>query len=84
METFHRWNERLTLSSGEVPASEEEVASTAELCSVHFSLLTLLWNNGIAVTFCLLCLFTLLFVSIVFTDTFVRDRGQTEGSRYRD
>ena len=38
MMTFHLWNERLIFTSEEVPASEEAFASTAELCSVNFSL----------------------------------------------
>ena len=33
-----------------VPASEEVFASTAELCSVNFSLSPLLWNYEITVT----------------------------------
>ena len=53
--TFHLWNERLIFTSEEVPASEEVFASTAELCSFNFSLFPLLWNHGIAVTFCVLC-----------------------------
>ena len=48
MMTFHLWNERLIFTLEEVPASEELFASTAELCSVNFSLSSLLWNNGIA------------------------------------
>ena len=55
MMTFHLWNERLIFTSGEVPASEEVFASTAELCQVNFSLSPLLWNYGIAKTFCVLC-----------------------------
>ena len=54
MMTFHLWNERLIFTSEEVPASEEVFGSTAELYSVNFSLSPLLWNNGIAVTFCAL------------------------------
>ena len=54
--TFHLWSERLILSSEEVPASEDVFASTTDLCCVNFSLFTLLWNNGIAVTFCLSCI----------------------------
>ena len=38
MMTFHLWNERLIFTSEEVPALEEVFASTAELCSVNFSL----------------------------------------------
>ena len=37
--------------------SEEVFAATAELCSIKFSLSPLLWNHGIAVTFCVLCTF---------------------------
>ena len=54
MMTFHLWNERLIFTSEEVPAPEEVFGSTAELYSVNFSLSPLLWNNGIAVTFCAL------------------------------
>ena len=54
MMTFHLWNERLIFTSEEVPASEEVFGSTAELYSDNFSLSPLLWNNGIAVTFCAL------------------------------
>ena len=54
MMTFHLWNERLIFTSEEVPASDEVFGSTAELYSVNFSLSPLLWNNGIAVTFCAL------------------------------
>ena len=54
MMTFHLWNERLIFTSEEVPASEEVFGSTAEFYSVNFSLSPLLWNNGIAVTFCAL------------------------------
>ena len=38
MMTFHLWNERLIFTSEEVPALEEAFASTAQLCSVNFSL----------------------------------------------
>ena len=55
MEIFHLWDERLILSSEEVPASEDVFPSTAKLCCVNFSLFTLLWNDGIPVTFCLSC-----------------------------
>ena len=55
MMTFYLSNERLIFTSQGVPASEEVFASTAELCSVNFSLSPLLWNYGIAVTFCVLC-----------------------------
>ena len=55
MMTFHLWNKRLIFTSKEVPALEKVFASTAELCSVNFSLSPLLWNYGIAVTFCFLC-----------------------------
>ena len=48
MMTFHLWSERLIFTPEEVPASEELFASTAELCSVNFSLSSLLWNYGIA------------------------------------
>ena len=80
MKIFHLWNERLILSSEEVPASEEVFASTAELYSVNFSLFTLLWNNGIAVTFCLSCTcwhcYSFLWYLPIFTDPFlVRDRS---------
>ena len=57
MEIFHLWDERLILSSEEVPASEDVFPSTAKLCCVNFSLFTLLWNDGIPVTFCLSCTF---------------------------
>ena len=55
MMTFHLWSERLIFTSEEVPTSKEAFASTAELFSVNFSLSPLLWNYGIAVTFCVLC-----------------------------
>ena len=55
MMTFHLWNERLIFTSEEVSTSKEVFASTAELCSVNFSLSPLLWIYGIAVTFCILC-----------------------------
>ena len=55
MVTFHLWKERLIFTSEEVPASEEVLVSTAELCSVNSSLSPLLWNYEIAVTFCALC-----------------------------
>ena len=48
MMTFHLWSERLIFTPEEVPASEELFASTAKLCSVNFSLSSLLWNYGIA------------------------------------
>ena len=60
------WNERLIFTSEEVPASEEVFGSTAELYSVNFSLAPLLWNNGIAVTFC-----TLVEIVIRFFDTYL-------------
>ena len=41
-------------------------ASTAELCLVNFSLFSLLWNCGIAVTFYFfMLLLTFLFVSLI-------------------
>ena len=55
MMTFHLWSESLILTSEDVPASEEVFASTAEFCSVNFSLSSLLWNCRIEVTFCVLC-----------------------------
>ena len=86
MVTFHLWKERLIFTSEEVPASEEVFVSTAELCSVNSSLSPLLWNNEIAVTFCVLCTrwhcYLFLWYQPVCTDTFVRDRILTEGSRY--
>ena len=60
------WNERLIFTSEEVPASEEVFGSTAELYSVNFSLSPLLWNNGIAVTFC-----ALVEIAIRFFDTYL-------------
>ena len=79
METFHLWNERLILSLEKVPALEEVFALTEELCSVNFSLFTLLWDNGIALTFCLLCTcwhcYSFLWYQPVPTDTYVRDRS---------
>ena len=54
MMTFYLSNERLIFTTQGVPASEEVFASTAELCSVNFSLSPLLWNYGIAVTFSVL------------------------------
>ena len=52
MMTFHLSNKRLIFTSkGKFLPSEKVFASTAELCSVNFSLSPLLWNYGIAVTF---------------------------------
>ena len=48
--TLHLRNERLIFTSEGVLASEEVFASTAELCSVNFSLSPLLWNYEITVT----------------------------------
>ena len=88
MVTFHLSNERLIFTSEEVPAWEEVFASTAELCSVDFSLSSLLWNHEIAVTFCVLCTcgncYSFLWYWPVCADTFFCDRRLTEGSRYRD
>ena len=58
---FHLWNERRIFFSEEFLASEEVFTSTAEFCWVNFSLFFLLWNYGIAVTFC----FFYAFVDIV-------------------
>ena len=52
MMTFHLSNKRLIFTSkGKFLPLEKVFASTAELCSVNFSLSPLLWNYGIAVTF---------------------------------
>ena len=54
---------------GEIPSlerAEEVFTSTAEFCLVNFSLFSLLWNYGIAITFCfLMLLLTLLFVLLI-------------------
>ena len=55
MVTFHLCNERLIFISEGVPASEEVFTLTAELCSVNSSPSPLSWNDGIDVTFCVLC-----------------------------
>ena len=47
MVTFHLSNERLIFTTEEVPAWEEVFASTAELCSVDFSLSSLLWRKSL-------------------------------------
>ena len=54
---------------GEIPSlerAEEVFTSTAEFCLVNFFLFSLLWNYGIAITFCfLMLLLTLLFVLLI-------------------
>ena len=56
---------------GEIPSlerTEEIFTSTAEFFLVNFSLFSLLWNYGIAVTFCFfMLLLTLPFVSLILT-----------------
>ena len=66
MMTFHLWNERLIFTSEEVSTSKEVFASTAELCSVNFSLSPLLWIYGISVT---LIFYALVEIVIRFFDT---------------
>ena len=87
MATFYLWNERLIFTSEEVPAAKEVFASTADLCSVNSSLSPLLWNYKIAVTFCVSCprwyCYSFLWYWPVWTNTFIRSRILTEGSRYR-
>ena len=84
MMTFHLWNKRLIFTSKEVPALEKVFASTAELCSVNFSLSPLLWNYGIAVTFWVLCtcwnFYSFLWYWPACTYKFVRDRSLMKGS----
>ena len=63
---FHLYNEKQIFTSKEFLASDEVFASTAELCLVNFSLFSLLWNCGIAVTFYFfMLLLTFLFVSLI-------------------
>ena len=84
MMTFHLSNKRLIFTSKEVPALEKVFASTAELCSVNFSLSPLLWNYGIAVTFWVLCtcwnFYSFLWYWPACTYKFVRDRSLMKGS----
>ena len=82
--TFHLSNKRLIFTSKEVPLSEKVFASTAEFCSVNFSLSPLLWNYGIAVTFWVLCtcwnFYSFLWYWPACTYKFVRDRSLMKGS----
>ena len=77
---FHLWNERRIFFSEEFLASEEVFTSTAEFCWVNFSLFFLLWNYGIAVTFCFFLDFcwhcySFLWYWPVSTNTLFRDRS---------
>ena len=73
---FHLQNERRIFSSEECLASKKVFSSKA----VNFSLFSLLWNYGIAVTFCFfLCFCWHCYSSLcywpVFTNTVFRDRS---------
>ena len=81
--TLHLRNERLIFTSEGVLASEEVFASTAELCSVNFSLSPLLWNYEITVTvtFSVFCTCWNSYSFLWYWP--VCDRSLMKGSRYR-
>ena len=81
--TLHLRNERLIFTSEGVLASEEVFASTAELCSVNFSLYPLLWNYEITVTvtFSVFCTCWNSYSFLWYWP--VCDRSLMKGSRYR-
>ena len=81
--TLHLRNERLIFTSEGVLASEEVFASTAELCSVNFSLSPLLWNYEITVTvtFSVFCTCWNSYSFLWYWP--VCDRSLMKGSRFR-
>ena len=81
--TLHLRNERLIFTSEGVLASEEVFASTAELCSVNFSLSPLLWNYEITVTvtFSVFCTCWNSYLFLWYWP--VCDRSLMKGSRFR-